>query len=116
MSMPDEVPVNITEQQRRELEQRLREAFAVAAQSVTPTAISLPRLADRPETSWGRRLPRARKRPRSWDRRRLPRFYEQVLIPLTAAAAITVIAIAMTVVVPRALSAARGSHRGVQQA
>src|SRR5215470_2712213 len=117
MSMPDEVPVSITEQQLRELEQRLREAFAVAAQSVTPTTISLPRLADRPETSWSRWLPRVRKRPRSWDRRlRLPRLYEQVLIPLAAAAAITVIAIAMTVVVPKALSAARGSHRGTQQA
>src|SRR5262250_978663 len=116
MSMPDEVPVSITEQQLRELEQRLREAFATAAQSVTPTAISLPRLAGRPERSWSRWLPWAWTRRRSWDRLlRLPRFCEQVLIPLAAAAAITVIAIAMTVVVPRALSAARGSHRGVHQ-
>src|SRR5215470_1879070 len=117
MSMPDKVPVSITEQQLRELEQRLREAFAVAAQSVTPTAISLPRLADRPEPSWSRWLPWAWTRRRSWDRRlRLPRFCEQVLIPLAAAAAITVIAIAMTVVVPKALSAARGSHQGIHHA
>jgi len=111
MSMPDEVPVTITEQQLGELEQRLREAFAAAAQSVTPTAISLPRLAGRPEPSWRPWLPWVRSRRRPWDRRlRLPRLYEQVLIPLAAAAAVTVVAIAMTVVVPKALSAARGSH------
>ena len=116
MRTPDEVPVSITEQQLGEIEQRLREAFAATAQSITPTEIHLPRLADRPEPPWCRWLPWGRNRPRSWDRRpRLPRLYEQVLIPLAAAAAITVIAIAMTVVVPRALSAARGSHRGVHQ-
>ena len=116
MSMPDEVPVSITDQRLRETEQLLREAFAAAAQSVTPTAIHVPRPADRPERSWCRWLPWVRNQPRCWDRRlRLPRFYEQVLIPLAAAAAITVIAIAMTVVVPRAFSAARGSHGGVAQ-
>ncbi len=115
MSMPDEVPVSITEQQLRETEQLLREAFAAAAQSVTPTAIRVPRPADRPEPSWNRWLPWVRYRPCCWDRRRLPRLYEQVLIPLAAAAAITVIATAMTVVVPRAISAARASHRGVHQ-
>jgi len=46
---------------------------------------------------------------------RLPRLYEQVLIPLAAAAAITVVATAMTVVVPKAISAARDSHGGVDQ-
>src|SRR5215470_8522128 len=87
MSMPDEVPVTITEQQLGELEQRLREAFAAAAQSVTPTAISLPRLAGRPEPSWRPWLPWVRSRRRPWDRRlRLPRLYEQVLIPLASAA------------------------------
>ena len=114
MSMPDEVPVSITDQRLRETEQLLREAFAAAAQSVTPTAIRVPRPADRPERSWSRWLPWMRNRRRSWDRRlRLPRLYEQVLIPLAAAAAITVIAIAMTVVVPKAISAARGSHGGI---
>jgi hypothetical protein len=113
MSMPDEVPVSITEQRLRETEQLLREAFAAAAQSVTPTAIRVPRPADRPEHCCSRWLPWVRKRPRPWDRRlRLPRLYEQVLIPLAAAAAITVIATAMTVVVPKAFSAA---HGGVAQ-
>ena len=116
MRMPDEVPVSIADQRLRETEQRLREAFAAAAQSVTPTAIRVPRPADRPERSWSRWLPWMRNRRRSWDRRlRLPRLYEQVLIPLAAAAAITVIAIAMTVVVPKAFSAARGNHGGVAQ-
>jgi hypothetical protein len=116
MSTPDEVPVSITDQRLRETEQLLREAFAAAAQSVTPTAIRVPRPADRPERSWRRWLPWVRNRPRSWDRRlRLPRLYEQVLIPLAAAAAITVIATAMTVVVPKAFSAAQGSHGGVAQ-
>ena len=85
MSMPDEVPVSITDQRLRETEQLLREAFAAAAQSVTPTAIHVPRPADRPERSWSQCLPWGRRRP--WDRRRLPRLYEQVLIPLAAAAA-----------------------------
>jgi len=114
MSMPDEVPVSITDQRLRETEQLLREAFAAAAQSVTPTAIHVPRPADRLERSWSRWLPPAWNRPRCWDRRlRLPRLYEQVLIPFAAAAAVTVIAIAMTVVVPKAISAARGSHGGI---
>jgi hypothetical protein len=116
MSTPDEVPVSITDQRLRETEQLLREAFAAAAQSVTPTAIRVPRPADRLERSWHRWLPWVRTRRRSWDRRlRLPRLYEQVLIPLAAAAAITVIATAMTVVVPKAFSAAQGSHGGVAQ-
>ena len=59
MSMPDEVPVSITDQRLRETEQLLREAFAAAAQSVTPTVIRVPRPADRPERSWSRWLPRA---------------------------------------------------------
>ena len=116
MSTPDEVPVSITDQRLRETEQLLREAFAAAAQSVTPTVIHVPRPADWPERCWSRWLPWVRKRPRPWDRRlRLPRLYEQVLIPLAAAAAITVIATAMTVVVPRAFSAAQGSHGGAAQ-
>jgi hypothetical protein len=113
--MSDEVPVSITEQRLRETEQRLREAFAAAAQTVTPTAIRLPNPAGRPERCWSR-LPWARNRPRSWERRlQLPRLYEHVLIPLAAAAAVTVIATAMTMVVPKAFSAAQGSHRGIHQ-
>jgi hypothetical protein len=114
--MPDEVPVSITDQRLRETEQLLREAFAAAALSITPTTIRVPRADDRPERCWSRWLPMVRNRRRSWDRRlRLPRLYEQVLIPLAAAAAITVVATAMTVVVPKAISAARDSHGGIHQ-
>lgn len=89
--MPDEVPVSVAGQRLRETEQLLREAFAAAALSITPTAIHVPRPDDRPERCWSRWLPLVRDRRRSWDRRlRLPRLYEQVLIPLAAAAAITV--------------------------
>jgi len=84
MSTPDEVPVSI-------IEQRLRDAFAAAAETVTPHSI---RDLARPADWQGRVLHRGparwrrRRRPGGWDRQlRPPRFYEQALIPLAAAAA-----------------------------
>ena len=113
MSTPDEVPVSITEQ-------RLRDAFAAAAETVAPHSVrDLTRPAD-----WPGRVPhrgRARwrhcRRPRGWDRQlRPPRFYEQALIPLAAAAAVTLIATAMTVVVPKAFPAAPAAHSSAHPA
>lgn len=62
-------------------------------------------------------LARGCRRLRGWDRHlRPPRFYEQALIPLAAAAAVAVIATAMTVVVPNALPAAPSARPGTGRA
>ena len=107
MSVPDEVPVSITEQ-------RLGDAFAAAAQTVSPTTIRLPQPNEDSGPAWGRR--RMRNRPRSWERRLwLPRLYEQVLIPLAAAAAAALVATALNMVAPKVLSAPHGSHRPVTE-
>src|SRR5262252_6913528 len=107
MSPPDEVPMSI-------IEQRLRDAFAAAAETVAPHSIvDLPRPVDRRRRAVHRGLARWQhcRRPGGWDRQlRPPRFYEQALIPLAAAAAVTLIATAMTVVVPKAFPAAPAAH------
>src|SRR5215469_9048366 len=103
MSVHDDVPVSLTEQ-------RLRDAFAAAAETVAPTTIRLPQPNGDPGPAWGRR--RTRKRPRSWERRLwLPRLYEQVLIPLTAAAAVVLVATVLNMVAPKVLSTVHGPHR-----
>jgi hypothetical protein len=119
MSVPDEVPVST-------LEQRLRDAFAAAAETVAPHSIGeVPGPAGRRGRAAGRVLARVRgcrrsgawdRRSRAWQRRtRPPRFYDLALIPLAAAAAVALIATAMTVVVPKAFPAVpatgHGAHR-----
>jgi hypothetical protein len=100
MSVHDEVPVSITEQ-------RLRDAFAVAAQTVTPATIRLPRPNEGSAHRCSGGLAGLRNRRRSWERRwRLPRLYEQVLIPLTAAVAVAAIATLLSMVMPKVFSAA----------
>jgi hypothetical protein len=100
VSVHDEVPVSITEQ-------RLRDAFAVAAQTVTPATIRFPRPNEGPAHRCSGRLAERRDRRRSWERRwRLPRLYEQVLIPLAAAVAVAAVATVLSMVMPKVFSAA----------
>jgi hypothetical protein len=108
MSVHDKVPVSITEQ-------RLRDAFAVAAQTVTPATIRLPRPDEGPAHRCRRGPARLRNRQRSWERSwgrrwRLPRLCEQVLIPLTAAVAVAAIATLLSMVMPRVFSAVPHGH------
>jgi hypothetical protein len=113
MSLPDDVPMSV-------LEQRLRDAFAAAAETVAPHSIGdLPRPVARRRRAVHRGLARWQhcRRPGGWDRQlRPPRFYEQALIPLAAAAAVTLIATAMTVVVPKAFPAAPAAHSSAHPA
>ena len=116
MSVPDDLPLSV-------LEQRLRDAFAAAAEIVAPHSIGdLPRPVDRRGRGASRVLARVRdcRRSGSWDRRSRawerqsgpPRFYDLALIPLAAAAAVALIATAMTVVVPKAFPFAPGTRHG----
>jgi hypothetical protein len=127
MSVPDDLPVSI-------IEQRLREAFAAAAETVAPHSIGdLPRPADRRGRAASRVMARVRdcrrsgawdRRSRAWDRRsrawerrsRPPRFYDLALIPLAGAAAVALIATAMTVVVPKAFPAVPATGHGARPA
>jgi len=88
-------------------ERRLLDAFTAAGETVTPGSIrGLPALADRPAWRRAGRLGagqgRAGRGPRraSWLR-------DQVLVPLAAATAVALVAVSMTVVVPKVLA---GGH------
>lgn len=90
------------------VEQRLREAFMAAAQTVAADSIrDLPVTAGQPRDTWGGgarfqqetrpgRTAQWRDGTSEWP----PRFRERVLVPLAAAAAVTLITVTMTVIVP----------------
>jgi hypothetical protein len=85
-------------------ELRLRDAFTAAGQVVTPGSIrGLPAPQDRP--AWPSRP--ARERAGGAPRRR-PWLRDQVLVPLAAVTAVTLVAVAVTVIAPRLLA---GGHR-----
>ena len=96
------------------IEERLRDAFTAAGETVQGGAIrGLPR----PDAAPGRARARGRSgargparagtRPRA-SRPRPPRCYGQALVPLAAATAVALIATTMTVIVPKFLAAKPG--------
>jgi hypothetical protein len=117
MSRRDKVPVDV-------IEERLRDAFTAAGETVQDGAIrGLPMAAPpgraRVRGRSGARGPaRAGTRPRavrgrargagSGKAQRPPRFYGQVLAPLAAATAVALITTTMTVIVPKLLAAKPG--------
>ncbi len=106
-------------------EQWLRDAFTAAGETVAPGSIrGLPRPAGRPAGrpggAPGRRLAGRPGHGRAWRWPvRAPWLREQVLVPLAAATAVTLIAVTMTVVVPKVLAgrhpAPSGGVTGVQR-
>jgi hypothetical protein len=95
MNGPEEAPM-------RAIEERVRDAFGAAAETVTardlPGPPGPPAPGRRSRGAWGRR---------AWARGRL-----HALIPVAAAACIAVIAVATAVVVPRLLAGPPGSQAG----
>src|SRR5262249_56658485 len=94
----------LEEMPMRAMEERVRDAFGAAAETVTVQDLpGPPTPADRSRAAWG--LP-------AWA----PRAHLHALVPVAAAACVAVIVVTATVVVPRLLAGPAGGHAGAAAA